>query len=207
MDGTTLGAAFGIGIATGISTLFGITLLFLPASWVMNRFIYHSTGMRIVLGFIAAIGSVFSLAIILGGTLSGAFKKIHYFSLLPTFAKGPPRAAPSGYFSTIWEAIVNFVQHPTLFEFDAAKIVDTMSHLLVDSANTDITIGADTIKEGAVYEKLFEDARAAGAHTDKAATWASEMNKLSAIGNTVFTGVPYVDPAASAAAAAASAAS
>jgi hypothetical protein len=187
MDGNTLGTALGVGLATGISTLFGITLLFLPASWVMNRFIYHSTGMRIVLGFIAAIGSIFSFAIILGGTLSGAFQKIHYFSLLPISIKNAPSPTPSGYGTALFEQISNFVLHPIKFDFDAAKIVDTMSHLLVDSANTDITIGADTIKKGAVYEKLVEDARAAGARTDDARTWAGEMNALTAAGQAVFT--------------------
>lgn len=186
MDAQALGTAVGFGLVTGITVMTGITLMFLPASWVMNKFIYHSNGMRVILGLIAAAGSIISLAIILFGRVFGNFKKIHYFSLLPMYAGGPPSTL--GDLLSFRANVVDVVTNPVRFEFNKDAIVDALQGFLVDTSGGPITVGTGTgvpkqIYAGAVDEEFFEAARAAAAMPIKeTGKWKDAMTHLTNTG-------------------------
>lgn len=86
IDAKTVGVSIGKGMALGASVLFVVDIIGLPVSYVANRFIYHSKGMRFLLCIFTAILSILILPImclyqgLTGGT---GIKKIHYFNYLP----------------------------------------------------------------------------------------------------------------------------
>jgi hypothetical protein len=70
------------------SLVYGLTLsliaafVLIPASYVANRFIYHSTWMRVVLIGVASAGSVLLFFAMIVGKFFG-LHSVHYLGLLP----------------------------------------------------------------------------------------------------------------------------
>jgi hypothetical protein len=75
---TMIAQSFGHGLKIALL----IAAVFIPASYVANRFVYHSTWMRIILICAAGVGSVgFFLLMILGRAFG--LKKVNYLGLVP----------------------------------------------------------------------------------------------------------------------------
>jgi hypothetical protein len=49
MNASDIATKLGVGLATGVSTMLIVAILFIPVSWVGNHFIYHSKPMRVIL--------------------------------------------------------------------------------------------------------------------------------------------------------------
>ena len=65
-----------------------MTAFLLPASYVANRFIYHSTGMRILMMLIAGAGSVLLMLTLCILGWSGQLRKVNYLGLFPMLESG-----------------------------------------------------------------------------------------------------------------------
>ena len=186
--------SLGAGVAIGLTTIVAITITLLPASWVMNRFIYHTPLMRVILAVLAGIGSFGTFAIVLIGCATGLLGKPYYFGLLPTFLKMGADDEPVGFFA-MFKKLMRAIAHPFQMRYNAdpnsseAKgFMSTIELMLVPAKGEKITVGADSFYNGAVYEPLFEKARKAGAAVDDEA-WVRDMNQLSGLAKAVFTGV------------------
>lgn len=209
MDGADLGKALGAGVAVGILTLLSITMVILPASWVMNRFVYHNTLMRILLGVATASTSVVSFVIVLGGCLLGFLNKPYYFGLLPTYmATGD--TAPTGWmapFIRAWNALTHSLRLSVEGEQDRTALTESMKVFLVKEEDSDRMTQAKQdeavgviykysggmkpmlpIVQGAVCEPFFEAARRAGAAPE--GKWRTAMEDLSksGVGQFLFAG-------------------
>jgi hypothetical protein len=181
--------ALGNGIALGLATVTAITITLLPASYVMNRFSYHTPLMRIIMGIMAAVGSFAIFAIVMIGCATGSFRKPHYFGLLPTLLDmGGNKPGPTGWFA--WAGkLVDLIAHPFKLAYNEAGYVANIQGLLVPEnapkvpiANSLVDGGKPAeIYKGAVYEQFFKAARAAGAEQnhDK---WVTKMTELEASG-------------------------
>lgn len=88
-----LGIGIGKGAAIGFTALAIFTFVGLPVSYVANRFIYHSKGMRGLLCLVTAVLSIpifLCMAIYQTITAGNGLAKIHYFGYLPFIYKGAP---------------------------------------------------------------------------------------------------------------------
>ena len=65
-----------------------LTAFLLPASYVANRFIYHSTGMRILMMLIAGAGSVLLMLTLCVLGWAGQLRKVNYLGLCPMLNSG-----------------------------------------------------------------------------------------------------------------------
>ena len=119
-EGAQFGKALGIGLATGISSILVISAILIPVAYVMNRFIYHNVWMRIGMGFVAAIGSVFVFLIMLFGKFFGLFNPVPYFGLIPVIEG-----------SSGWGSFVDFLLNPLLSAVDPQGYNSAVSTLLV----------------------------------------------------------------------------
>jgi len=194
-----IATALGNGIAVGLLTMLGITILFLPASWIMNRFVYHTTLMRVLLGAATAHSMGLGFAVVLFGCLMGSFKKVHYFGLFPTFLSAA--AEPVGWMGPLLR-LWNVVTHPFRINMDGGQAdVDalkaTIEQFLVptdaaESQDTDAGVadvlrslsGEETgpkIYKKAVCEPFYAAARAAGALKDDD-QWVATMKALEETG-------------------------
>ena len=181
-------SAIGNGIALGLATVTAITITLLPASYVMNRFSYHTPLMRIIMGIIAAIGSFATFAIIMIGCATGSFRKPHYFGLLPTLLDmGGDKTDPTGWFA--WaQKLVTALAHPFKLVYNEAGYVANIESLLVPAKRESFPItspliegGSANIYKGAVYEPFFELARTVGAEQNHG-KWVTKMEELEASG-------------------------
>lgn len=183
MDLNKIGQSFGAGLALGVSVVAFTTFIFLPASYAMNRFVYHPPVMRLLLAIAAGIGSIVSFLILLGVLVSRYINNqapIHYFGMLPLIQTGSP-IEPSGFFAFIFK-IINFVIHPLMFYYlddeDKEGYIATLRHLIVDDKDKDTNKDANA--DRTVVERLFEESRRvsrlAGSNYSE---WANEMDKLS----------------------------
>jgi hypothetical protein len=189
-------SAIGNGIALGLATVTAITITLLPASYVMNRFSYHTPLMRIIMGIMAAVGSFATFAIVMIGCATGSFRKPHYFGLLPTLLDmGGPETAKTGWFA--WaKQLVTLIAHPFKLFYNEEGYVANIESLLVPKkdgptapiANPLVEGGPDKIYKGAVYEQFFKAARAAGA-IENHGKWVARMTELedSGIGAAMFS--------------------
>jgi len=104
-----------------------ITLILLPVSYVMNRYIYHHWAMRgllaglTVLGLPIAWGALFFL------------RSTHYFGLLPLWRETGATAA-EGWWASLWR-FIDLLKHPFLEKMgapdDAAGWAAAVEGLLV----------------------------------------------------------------------------
>ena len=90
MDWNSVGVSIGNGLAVGFGALSTVNLIGLPISYVMNRYVYHSRGMRILLGIVAAMLSIpILLCMLVYQALTGGtgIQKVHYFGYIPILLK------------------------------------------------------------------------------------------------------------------------
>jgi hypothetical protein len=188
MDSATLAKSLGMGFATGISTVSAATLVTLPASYIMNRFIYHGSLMRLMLGGVTACFSIFGIIIIALMLLLGKWKPVHYFGLLPVFPVTENPVVPKGYLSFIFTIFYALIHPITMFyinDEDEKGFVNTIEPMLVpkDAPTTTLklTINGEEkdveVRKGAVCEEFTAATQAAGSiPNDK--VWKSVMKML-----------------------------
>ena len=80
------GKLAGFGAAYGLSVALIAAIIFIPASYVANRYIYHSTWMRILMVVGAVVISPLLFIGMIFGKLFGFAPSINYLGLFP-FAK------------------------------------------------------------------------------------------------------------------------
>jgi len=188
MDSATLAKSLGMGFATGISTVSAATLVTLPASYIMNRFIYHGPLMRLVLGGATACFSVFAIVIVALMLLLGKWKPVHYFGLLPVFPVTENPVMPKGFLAFIFTIFYALIHPITMFylnDEDEKGFVRTIEPMLVPADVSTKTLkllinGEERdveVRKGAVCEEFTAATQAAGKiPSDK--MWKSFMGTL-----------------------------
>lgn len=101
MDSAVLATALGSGFAIGLVVVFIITVVTLPMSYVMNRFIYHNWIMRGIVGGLSLYVAPLILLLMLVMRFVGKWDKIRYFGLLPMFADVAEPGQESGWIMSI----------------------------------------------------------------------------------------------------------
>lgn len=191
MSGNPVLDKFGIGLGLGIGIMMGITVIVLPASYMMNKLIYHQPAMRFVAGLVAGIFSIVSFIIIILMRMFGSLPKIHYFGLWPV-VDIPGQGSYSGWLKILF-VIYSYVFHPFIMfyqeEEDKFGYREAVKALIITEGKEQVFQG-QTFMTGAVSEAFFDEARTAGALSDTAA-WTKSMNLLSDAGKMIF-GVPTV---------------
>lgn len=184
--------SLGAGVAIGLSSIAAITIALLPASWVMNRFIYHTPLMRVILAVLAGLGSFLTFAIVLIGCATGLLGKPYYFGLLPTFLNRGGEGEPVGFFALLTK-FARAIAHPFQMRYigveDEKGFEKTVEMMLVPKTGPTLTVGGKELFKGAVYEPFFEGARKVGAKVLDS-KWREGMNALSAsgVGQALFLG-------------------
>jgi hypothetical protein len=86
IDWNQVAIGLGNGLATSLSVLGAVNLIGIPVSYVANRFIYHSKGMRVLLSIVSFI---LSIPLLFGMIIYSLFglQKAHYFGYLPFIVK------------------------------------------------------------------------------------------------------------------------
>lgn len=115
---SSIATGIGNGMATSASVLGAVTAIGIPVSYMANRYIYHSKGMRVLLTIVAAILSIpLLIGMIIYQTVTwGGLAKAHYFGYMPFISQGPMEGGKeeSGWFIPLLTPIWNFVSN-TLF--------------------------------------------------------------------------------------------
>lgn len=101
MDSAVLATALGSGFAIGLVVVFIITMVTLPMSYVMNRFIYHNWIMRGIVGGLSLYVAPLIFLLMLVMRFVGKWDKIRYFGLLPMFADVAEPGQESGWIMSI----------------------------------------------------------------------------------------------------------
>jgi hypothetical protein len=122
--------------------------------------------------------------------LTGQFKPVHYFGLIPIIKTGDP-VEPTGYFAFILK-FITIILHPFYMFYgggDVEGYKETISQCLVSEGlpTMDAVLNGNpvTVTKGAVCEELFEAARAAGSEKDHA-LWENKMAEMQASGISSF---------------------
>ena len=176
----------GIGIGLGLSIMMGITAVFLPASYMMNKLIYHHPFMRFITGLIAGILSILAFIVLIIMRLTSSVPQIHYFGLFPV-VDIPGQGSYTGWLAILF-TIFSYIFHPFITFYsgsdeDKAGYREAVGGLLVKGELTEEFAGQKFAK-GAVCEAFFEKARAVGAIKDS--TWANAINDLTETGKKMF---------------------
>jgi hypothetical protein len=184
------------GMLQGFIVAFVGLAAFLPASYVMNRYIYRSWTMRAFMGLIAALTGLGGLVILVLMRLYwGDSMLIHYFGMLPILTKVEDSAVSKDR-SWIMSAIVwlfSPLMPPLTFYYDNKEDQDgyaaTIETLMSAFKNGEQTERGDlakaeglTVHEQTVYEPLFEFARTVGhvrADTSDKNVWDTYMTSNS----------------------------
>ena len=142
-----------------------ITLLLLPVSYVMNRFVYHHWAMRGLLAGLTVLG--LPIAVIAMFFL----RPTHYFGLLPLWRTGSVAGA-EGWWASLWR-FIDLLKHPFLEQMEAPD----------DQAGWDAAVEGLLVTPGAakgqktVPEELWSAARALALIQGQGA-WQAEHDRL-----------------------------
>lgn len=147
---TSAGTGIGQGMAASFSLLAGVTVFGIPVSYMTNRFIYHSKGLRFLL---TIVGAILSIPLLLGMiiyqlvTWGNGIAKVHYFGYIPLLTKGSEQPAKSGpgemgwflpLLTPIWEFVCDtllagFIDHRDTIE-DQSAYASSMDTILLPLA-------------------------------------------------------------------------
>jgi hypothetical protein len=177
--------SMGIGLGIGLALMTSVTMFTLPASYMMNKLIYHHPIMRMMAGLIAGMFSLFMFPLVLIMVASGNWKPLHYFGLWPTIQTEGP-ASYTGWLAPFF-TIMNIVFHPFMMLYtgsaeDKQGYEKAMDGILKDKGSP-----------GVVDEDLFAKARDAGAISDYG-QWADAVGSLSADFKRMFNGGSVIAP-------------
>lgn len=181
------------GMMQGFVVAFVGLAAFLPASYVMNRFIYRSWTMRTFMGILAAFAGLGGLVIMfILRAYWGDSMLIHYFGLLPIRTKGEETASTErSWFMSIFIWLLSPFLPPITFYYDSAADKEGYANsikTLLENFNTgeqkergDLPKATDSVpvREQTVYEPLFTFARTFGhvwSDTPKSDTWSEYMS-------------------------------
>lgn len=207
--GSDIGGNIAFGLTSGIVLALTTTALVLPASYVMNRFVYHTGPMRTLMGIVAAAGSVLSLVILLAYKVytvaNDKSAAVHYFGLLPIFFRNEGSDVSGGGDSFLKDTVPNYlwdmIRNPVSLFYNEEGYTATVS-AMVDSYRARVPhlpegltatgqLGGKTVSvnAGCVSEEFFAEARRIG--TLGREKWGSEINAptMKALGETIFAGV------------------
>jgi hypothetical protein len=153
-----------IGLSIGAGTMIVSSLILIPVSYVMNKFIYHGAVMRFVMGLLAGLGSLLIIPPIIFLIFSSRFKKAHYFGLIPLRAATaePEEASWVNFMFVIFRAFA----HPFQWVADDAGYRDSIGAILAPEGDTTV-----------VSEELFEAARIAGGIRNRN-DWTAAMGDI-----------------------------
>ena len=164
MDISVLATSLGYGLVIGFCILLISTMIFLPVSYVMNRFIYHRSVLRLLMGcFTVLVAPIAFFIIILRNT------PIHYFGLMPLMdTASKSTEGDAGFVLPLFYSVLTAVFHPFVEfhgEDNSVGFKKSIEHLMAAEG------------EPTVNEALMEEVVAAGRQTDEAA-WKSAMTAL-----------------------------
>jgi hypothetical protein len=165
------------GLMQGFVVAFVGLAAFLPASYVMNRFIYRSWAMRGFMGVLAALTGMGGLVILLllraywGDTM-----QIHYFGLLPVLTETPESEGEISYVMWFFKMLKNLIVGPLTFYYTNNKadkdgyaatiqtLLENFNNGKTDDINTTGLAVGVIAKKNTVSEQLFQTARELGAY-------------------------------------------
>ena len=177
-----LAISFAIGLAAGIGTLLIATMVFIPISYVMNRFIYHHWIMRIILGFVALVLFPFFFVGMIFMAFGGLLPT-YYFGLIPAYLQADTPGEPVGFFAIFFK-ILAMICHPFVgfmnLEEDVVGYKNNLKPLMAPEGTP------------VVNEVLFKEAAVAGALKEEI-PWNDETNRLKPLFQEMFAAR---DPAA-----------
>jgi len=191
MDTGALMTNISIGFGLGLTTMLVITVVMIPVSYAMNKFVYHGPVMRLMLGVLAAIFSVVGFIVISGMFISGQLKPVHYFGLAPLIKISESPIEPTGYLAFLFKILSVFV-HPISMFYTEPGDVTGFEHnirqvMVSDAVTEDFPWGDGTVKvtKGAVSEAFSLAVNDAAAIAEPA-EWSTKMATLSGSGISQF---------------------
>jgi len=208
----TLAYSLGIGTAFGFTLMLVVTVVVLPMSLMMNRAIYHSAAMRLVIGALSAVFSVFLFGVLIiqrihfwWTTGRSGWDRAHFFGLFPLVQSEPFVDGP--LFSTLFD----WCRHPFMMWFAESDVpayqsaisaglglLDVSGSIVPDLITLQTVKGTQTVDVGsrpdAVCEGLFEGARIVAAlerekpdpNRPHVPAWSVEVAKLTDAATRVF---------------------
>jgi len=209
MDSHILASSLGAGFAIGLATMLVATFTAIPASYVMNKFIYHGPVMRLMMGLIAGACSFFAFLVIAVLLMMGKVQPTHYFGLFPVVKAADTSAVP-GYLAFLLNIFYIFY-HPFIMFFnkpedstesrndDYKGYVNAVEAIVVKGTPVTLKVPSEegdpkevSVLKGAVCEEFFEAARkAAFLQKDKWGTYMGELQS-SGVGQVIFDTTPGV---------------
>jgi len=163
---TILGRMVGIGLGIGVAIGLATTVVLLPISWFMNRYIYHGIVMRGITGVIAVM--LFPIVLIWMFIFA---PRIRYFTALPiVFFEDTNTSMSAGWFYSIWKIVVA-VFDPIMYTATDEQLAESASHLLLPASQKAIP------GNNVVPENLFMAAQQLASVRDRD-SWQAGFEKL-----------------------------
>jgi hypothetical protein len=194
----SVGEAVWKGMLLGFTIMSTITAVVLPASYVMNRFIYHAGPMRFILGLMAAHPAAF-LVILIGRFINwvsngtGGFERASYAGLIPLMEYDPASAgAPEGWLASLKRLGQMFIE-PVSWVYDDTQYKKAVEQLLLPDTTkaTSLELNGQPVTafKGGVCAPFLAAAREAGA-MENPREWRATMRMLaeSGVGSMMFGG-------------------
>jgi hypothetical protein len=180
--GSDIGGNISFGLTTGIVLALTTAAVILPASYIMNRFIYHTGPMRTLMGVVAAAGSVFSLVALLAykayAVSQGQSGTVHYFGLLPIFLRDMPTGSsgsdmPTGSSGSDMPTGSSGSDMPT--GSDASFLKDTVPNYLWDMLRDPVSFLYDKEAYTKVVSEMVDMYRARAPHLPEGVTATTDI--------------------------------
>lgn len=178
MDAGKIAAHFGASLASGLITTFAIMTVALPASFMMNRYIYHHWIMRLAMGAVGGIMGFGAFVILMGLLLSSKIEPAHYFGLFPV--KDLSTGISSGWvMPTFLGWFLNPLLHPFQMYWDEPAYETAVEALLAKKGDAVVNEGLFRMAREAAA--MGADKPAKGERPADWSSWSQTMSKLAGL--------------------------
>lgn len=129
-----IGKAIVKGFVYGLALSIIVAMVTIPASYVANRYIYHSSWMRVLMIMVAGVGSVFLFMTMLVGKFFG-LKVVNYLGCFPLMV-------------TTGSGVLDYILEPILqVDQDVERIAENFNDLLIPIAEPQLAVNEALIQQ------------------------------------------------------------
>jgi hypothetical protein len=193
-----VGLAFGSSIASSLLIVLVITFITLPVSYIVNRYIYHTWTMRVILGYVALVVWPTAMLALTVLRVLGKIDKVNYFGQFPLVMAGEQPSSSGWLLPRLGTFLHGTLLQPLNLYWDKVAYDATIEPLLLPKESKGPAVNEEWNKEARRIAAIPVDEKQTDTEPAKWPKWKEAYCRLVKLIGAGTSSVcsPYITPAA-----------
>ncbi len=173
-----VGLAFGSSIASSLLIVLAITFITLPVSYIVNRYIYHTWTMRVILGYVALVVWPTAMLALTVLRVLGKIDKVNYFGQFPLVMVGEQPSSSGWLLPRLGAFLHGTLLQPLNLYWDKVAYDATIEPLLLPEGSEGPAVNEAWNKEARRIAEIPADEKQTDTEPAKWPSWVENYCKL-----------------------------